>query len=191
MILARSRLLQPLIEVAAVAAIVLAARAYRQVRNWGAEPTDRVRVLPGDELLPEARFIRNRAVIIEADREVIWRWLMRSGRPLGGWLRGRWMGQFDGFALAVVVAEAPSALVLRQRAPALWDVTWAFVIIPAPAGHWRLLVRTRAGHGSGWVGRLQLFVFRLLDPVTVMLTRRMLLDIKFHAEAARLKRSAA
>jgi hypothetical protein len=189
---ARSRIpLGPLIEVAAVAATVLAVRAYRQVRNWGADAADLVRELPGDELVPEVAFTRTRAINIDADPDLVWRWLMRSGRPVGGWLRGRWMGQFDGLALTVAAADPPHALVLRQRGSEWWDVTWAFVIIEEPQGRSRLLVRTRASHRPGMIGRLPFIAFRMLDPVTVAVARRMLLDIKYHAEAARLEPSTS
>lgn len=174
----------------AAAMAVIARRAYRQVRDWGAEADDLVRELPGDDLVADAEFRRTRAINIDADRATVWRWLVRSGRPLG-WLRGRWLGQFDGLALVVAVVRPPRVLVLKERATGWWDVSWAFMIIARPAGHCRLLVRTRARARPGWIGRLWLRLFRMLDPVTVALTRRMLLDIKYRAEAERLVRAAS
>ncbi|NYE73888.1 hypothetical protein [Microlunatus parietis] len=171
---------------ALTAAVWVAARAYREVRNWGAEPADLARDLPGDDLLPDAEFARTRAVNIDASSELVWRWLMRSGRPYG-WLRGRWLGQFDGYALTLALIEPPRLLVLRQGGPGQpWDLTWAFMIIDGQRGWRRLVIRTRARAHPGLLGRIGLAGFRLLDPLTVATTRRMLLDVKYHAEASRL-----
>lgn len=169
-----------------IAGAAAAANAYRQVRDWGASPTDLRLSLPGDHLVPDPGFVRTRAVCIDADRSVVWRWLMRAGRPVGGWLRGRWMGQYDGFNLAVAAADPPNALVLEHLGSGPPDVTWAFVIIEGPADGCRLLVRTRARARSGLLGSLRFVTFRWLDPVTVAAIRRLLLDVKYQAEAARL-----
>ncbi|MFC7624296.1 hypothetical protein [Microlunatus sp. GCM10028923] len=172
---------------AVTAAVWVANRAYREVRDWGAEPAELVRDLPGDDLLPDAEFARTRAVNIDASSELVWRWLMRSGRPRGGWLRGRWLGQFDGYALTLALIEPPRVLVLWQGgAGQPWDLTWAFMIIDAPGGWRRLVIRTRARAHPGLLGRIWLTAFRLLDPLTVAATRRMLLDVKYEAEASRL-----
>lgn len=171
----------------AIALAIIAMRAYRQVRNWGAEADDLAREMPGDDLVPAAEFSRTRAVNIDASRESVWRWLVRSGRPLG-WLRGRWLGQFDGLALVVARADRPRVLVLRERQARWWDASWAFMIIAQPEGHSRLVIRTKARARPGWIGGLWLQLFRVMDPITVGLTRRLLLDIKYHAEADRLIR---
>jgi len=52
--------------------------------NWGSTPGERVRALPGDELVPNAVDGTTRAITIEARAEDVWPWLAQTGQDRGG-----------------------------------------------------------------------------------------------------------
>lgn len=99
------------------------------------------------------------------------------------------IGMKDGYAFRVAEVEPGRALVLRQAPPEHpWDATWAFVLAPDGWGGTRLLVRSRGARQPGIGGRLARLGGELLDPVTLVMTRKMLLGIKARAEFAHQKR---
>lgn len=86
-----------------------------------------------------------------------------------------------GYALTVARIEPGRALVLRQEPPEHpWNAVWTFVLEPLDASSCRLLSRTRAQRPAGVGLRLANAV---LEPVTTLMTRRMLLGIKQRAES--------
>lgn len=91
---------------------------------------------------------------------------------------------FAGLSLPCAIVAVGKALVLREAPPEMaWDAVWSFVILPDGPGHSRLLTRSRSQQRPGppgWLGRLAV---ELMDPVTLIMTRRMLLGIKRRAEA--------
>ncbi len=52
-----------------------AAAARRRFRNWGSTSEERVRRLPGDELVPEPATTVTLATTVDASSEEVWRWL--------------------------------------------------------------------------------------------------------------------
>lgn len=104
------------------------------------------------------------------------------------------LGLKDGYAFRVAVVDPGHALVLKQSPPEHpWDATWAFVLVPDGWGGTRLLVRGRSVRPPGMGGYLAQVGGELLDPVTLIMTRRMLLGIRARAELAhqrRLRRQA-
>lgn len=99
------------------------------------------------------------------------------------------IGMKDGYAFRVAVADPGQALVLRQAPPEHpWDATWAFILTPDGWGRTRLLVRSRSARVNGAAGRLATLGGELLDPITLVMTRKMLLGIKARAEFAHQKR---
>ena len=85
-----------------------------------------------------------------------------------------------GYAFAVARADPCSALVLRQAPPEHpWNGVWSFHVLPAADGRCRLVSRARTERQP----RMGLRVAtRLGEPVTLVMTRRMLLGIKQRAE---------
>jgi hypothetical protein len=85
-----------------------------------------------------------------------------------------------GYAFAVARADPCSALVLRQAPPEHpWNGVWSFHVLPAGDGRCRLVSRARTERPP----RMGLRVAtRLGEPVTLVMTRRMLLGIKQRAE---------
>jgi hypothetical protein len=99
------------------------------------------------------------------------------------------VGMKDGYAFRVAVADPGRALVLRQAPPEHpWNATWAFILAPDGWGGTRLLVRSRSARVAGVAGRFAMLGGELLDPVTLVMTRKMLLGIKARAEFAHQKR---
>jgi hypothetical protein len=96
--------------------------------------------------------------------------------------RGK-LGMREGYAFHVALADPPRALVLRQQPPEHpWDATWAFVIIPVSANRCRLLSRSRTAKASGATGVAARIGAELMGPIILLMTRKMLLGIKEHAE---------
>jgi hypothetical protein len=86
----------------------------------------------------------------------------------------------EGYSFLVALAEPPRALVLRQSPPEHpWDGVWSFHVVPIGAGRCRLLSRSRTGTPSGRALRA---AGRLGEPVTLVMTRRMLHGIRQRAE---------
>jgi hypothetical protein len=93
------------------------------------------------------------------------------------------MGMPDGYAFRVALVEPPHALVLRQQPPEHpWNATWAFVLVDTSPDTCRLLVRSRSKRSPGLGGRLSWLVGKLMDPVVLLMTRRMLLGIRDRSE---------
>ena len=63
--------------------------AYSSVRRWyatwGFDPTEALKVLPGDELIPDATMSETRGLTIDAPAEAVWPWLVQMGYGRGGW----------------------------------------------------------------------------------------------------------
>jgi hypothetical protein len=92
-----------------------------------------------------------------------------------------------GYAFRVAVVDPPRALVLRQAPPEQpWNGIWAFHVVPLSDGRCRLLARSRTAIPPQLGMRI---ATRMGEPVTLVMTRRMLHGIKEHAEGAH--RSAA
>jgi hypothetical protein len=86
----------------------------------------------------------------------------------------------DGYSFRVARVEPPRALVLRQAPPEHpWNGVWSFHVVDAGEGRCRLLARARtevpASAGARVAGRV-------LEPVTLVMTRRMLHGIRQRAE---------
>ncbi|MBB5788786.1 SRPBCC family protein [Jiangella mangrovi] len=95
------------------------------------------------------------------------------------------IGMKEGYAFRVEHVEPGSALVLRQQPPEHpWNATWAFILVDDAPGSCRLLVRTRSKRMPGLVSRLTWVGGELMDPIVLIMTRRMLLGIRERSESA-------
>jgi len=93
------------------------------------------------------------------------------------------MGMADGYAFTAAEVEPPHHLVLRQAPPEHpWDSVWTFTVEPDGPGRSRLVSRTRARRQSGAAGRVAALAGLAMEPVIVLMTRRMLLGIRERAE---------
>jgi hypothetical protein len=88
-------------------------------------------------------------------------------------------GMPDGYALPVARLDPGRSIVLRQQRPTHpWDAVWSFHVLPSGAGTCRLISRSRSARGRP-AARLGALV---MDPVTAVMTRKMLLGVKSRAE---------
>ena len=92
--------------------------------------------------------------------------------------------------LRIEIVDPPHALVLfgspaDVAAEQSWGVsTWQFIVRPGSAGKSRLLTRGRSDFSPGWATRLAFGRFPI-EPITFVMSRKMLLEIKRLAELAR------
>jgi len=86
----------------------------------------------------------------------------------------------DGYAFRVATVDPPTALVLRQAPPEHpWNGVWSFHVVPDGDGRSRLLSRSRTEPQATTGLRI---ATRAMEPVTLLMTRRMLRGIKDRAE---------
>lgn len=89
--------------------------------------------------------------------------------------------------LRIEIVEPPHTLVLfgspaEVAAEESWGVsTWQFVIQPGASGRSRLLTRGRSDYSPGWATRLAFGRFPI-EPITYVMSRKMLLEVKRLAE---------
>lgn len=92
-------------------------------------------------------------------------------------------GVAAGYSLPVVRIDPPRSLVLRQAPPEHpWDAVWSFHLVALDAAHTRLISRSRSHRHRGVRGIIDLTLDGVMDPVTWVMTRKMLLGIKQRAE---------
>ena len=54
-------------------------------KNWGVDPAEAAKALPGDDLVPEAGAVETRGITIDATPAEVWPWLAQMGYGRGGW----------------------------------------------------------------------------------------------------------
>jgi hypothetical protein len=100
-------------------------------------------------------------------------------------------GSDAGYSLAVAVVEPPRTLVLRQSPPEHpWDAVWSFHLRPTGDGRTRLISRGRSHRHPGLRGIFDIALDAAMEPVTWIMTRKMLLGIKQRAEDRSLTAAA-
>jgi len=93
------------------------------------------------------------------------------------------LGLPDGYAFDVAEVVPPHHLVLRQAPPAHpWNSVWTFTIEPDGTDGSRLVSRSRTQRQTGLGGRIADVAGLTMEPVIMLMTRRMLLGIKERAE---------
>jgi len=97
------------------------------------------------------------------------------------------LGMPDGYSFPVAVVEPERCLVLRQCPPEHpWNAVWTFVLEPLPGGACRLISRSRSQRLPGPRGALLRVAGVVMDPITLLMTRKMLHGIKERAEGEHL-----
>jgi hypothetical protein len=104
-----------------------------------ASPEDLARPLPGDDLLPHADVVMDRAFDLPAGPEVVWPWFVQLGKRRGGWYLPRSVERF----------VPPSRRALRRVDPALQRLRVGSVI-------------------PDWGGRNETFRVEVLDPPSAL-----------------------
>ncbi|MET3805736.1 hypothetical protein ABIB25_002740 [Nakamurella sp. UYEF19] len=80
--------------VVAVAATTLAVKRLRRLAlRSGVSDAEVAAVLPGDDLLPGATDVIDRAITLPASAETVWPWLVQLGKKRAGWYFSRRLGR--------------------------------------------------------------------------------------------------
>lgn len=64
--------------------------------TWGTTPLERSAPLPGDERVPNARYVMDHAVAIDAPPEAVWPWLVQIGQDRAGFYSHDWLERLFG-----------------------------------------------------------------------------------------------
>jgi hypothetical protein len=179
--------------------------------KWGTTQAEAERILPGDDLLPDADLCATRAITINAPPETIWPWIAQLGQGRGGFysydflenligcdihsadrIIEQWQhiavgDQIDlapGVGLTVAIADPGGALVLRGGVPAL-------TLRPPPYDFtWAFVLLPSKNSTTRLVVRERYtyshsWVAALVEPVeliSLVMSRRMMRGIRQRAE---------
>jgi hypothetical protein len=181
-----------LMVVAAAAAVGFAvADAVYRTREWGAFPQEVAMDLPGDGLVPEPAITVTRGVTVRAPADEVWRWVQEIGRVRGGVALG------SGRSVVLLGAEpeapgGPGRAV--PLAPRPLDAVTSLHVLPMETAdgrvvpdRCRLVARSRSQQG----GPATRLVTGVLEPVELIVTRRLLLGVKERAERSALQAAVA
>ena len=180
--------------------------------HWGTTPAERMMTLPGDELVPDARYRVDHGITIRAPADSVWPWLVQIGQDRGGFYSYSWLEQLAGADIHnanrihpewqqlkpgdLVRATQPDYLGGRLGEPG-WRVlevvpgraiilqNWgAFVVHPVNAQTSKFFVRTRGDGAPSLLAVLlgPINVF-VFEPAHFIMQRRMLLGVRDRAEA--------
>jgi hypothetical protein len=174
--------------------------------TWGAGAVEVCRAMPGDDLLPTAPLVSTRAVTVDAWPSAVWPWLVRLGPGHGGAYTYDWIETVFGLdrravggatvphlelkpgdllplgrrgpLLEVVDVDVEHSLVLRSQ-----DGQWVWSFALYPRGHSTRLVSRNRIEQPGDTAFSRLFSLYVLEPVSLVMERKMLLGVKKRAEA--------
>lgn len=194
--------------------VLLAALAtFAWYSDWSVRPDhrERVRDLPGDELIPNPVGSITHAVTIQRSAHDVWPWLAQMGSGRAGWYAydfidnggrpsaERILPDFQNVGVGSVFPALPGAkdvfvlvrcepehsLVLAWRSHnGTYLTTWAFVLEQSEANRTRLIVRGRAAPSYSPYG-LPLWFAKLTAPwAHAIMERKQLRGIQRRAEAA-------
>lgn len=94
-------------------------------------------------------------------------------------IRPGWLGLAEGYSLPVVRVDRGRAIVLRMDP---WEAVWSFHVVEEGDNRCRLLSRSRETVRPGFTAGLARSAGQIMDPITLIMTRKMLLGIKERAE---------
>jgi hypothetical protein len=166
--------------------------------------------MPGDDRFPRAHLRATRAITVAAPPEKVWPWLVQVGCLRAGWYADDLLDDLGHpsardivpelqdlhvgmrLPMAPTPSESTSFVVDSYEEPhwMLWRTpssTWAWRLVPLPAGRTRLITRLHtayAGHGAAAV--LGVVLMELGD---FPMMRRMLRGIRERAESVHRRRS--
>jgi hypothetical protein len=179
-------------------------------RSVHADHFERVRRLPGDDVIPAPLATLTHAVTIEREPPLVWPWLAQMGAGRAGWYSYDWLdngrrpsaarllpeqqtiaigtlfpalpGATDGFK--VLAFEPNEWLLLGWTEPSgVPLVTWAFVLEPRRGGGTRLITRVRGSERYRFHGLSAALSKPIVRVVHFVMQRRQLLGIARRAES--------
>ena len=109
--------------------------ALREVaRKVGAATSLGSAALPGDEILPEARFQRTHTIVIEAPPAAIWPWLAQMGGQRAGWYSVDLLDNGGKRSADRIIPELQH-IAVGDIIPALWKGADGFAVLRAEPGN--------------------------------------------------------
>ena len=180
--------------------------------QWGTTRAERMMTLPGDDLVPDARYRVDHGVTIRAPADSVWPWLVQIGQDRGGFYSYAWLENLVGADIHnadrihhewqrlqpgdLVRATPPDYLGGRLGEPG-WRVldvvpgraivleNWgAFVLHPVDSMTTKFFVRTR---GDGVPSLLSVLLgpinLFVFEPAHFIMQREMMLGIRDRAES--------
>ncbi len=187
--------------------------------RWGLDAETAGRRYPGDDLVPTPTWGWTHGVTIEAPAAEVWPWMAQVGEDKAGFYSYEWLERLVGLhvhnadrvhpewtQLQVgdplvfhpaapplrIVTAAPGAFMIAATAPTddTLAASWLFLIEPLGEDRCRFISRYRCASAGGVSERLA-HGPALMEPVSFMMDRRMLLGIKERAERAHAARSSS
>ena len=183
----------------------------RWMSRWGATASDLARVMAGNGLLVDPTYSGTTVVVVDAAPEHIWPWLVQIGYQRGGLYSYDWLDRLVGYldrpsatcilpqfqhlavgdeiplgrgpGWPVAILEPNRALVLDMRNLGAFDWVWQFGLYAMDEKRTRLVSRSRVRTRTTWA---RLFTYAI-EPAGFLMTRRMLLGLKWRAEALRVQ----
>ena len=183
---------------------------------WGATVAERSAPLPGDGLVPDARYVTTRAVTVDAPPDRLWPWLVQMGQDRAGFYTHNWVERLLRSGIPDIHAVHPEWQTLAVGdlmrtnhdiggKPMGWPVaivdplgslvvrsksmpagTYAFVLRPIDEDHTRLLVRDRAA----WKIREWPFAAMIYEPLHAYMETGLIRGLKQRAELAPIDSTA-
>ena len=201
------RLVPMLAALVADAPLFVTAPLYRRRHlDWGATGTEAAAAMVGDDLLPRTGYRSTRAISIAVPPERVWPWLVQMGHGRAGFYSHDLIDNLGRPSATTILAEHQHVEVgqwipMRPGQPTerralrvhsfepgrslVWtmpQMTWAWLLVPAPGGGTRLVTRLRCAYD--WRRRPlgSLLAMVALETGDFAMFRRMLLNIKWRAE---------
>jgi hypothetical protein len=181
--------------------------------TWGATPDEVARELPGDELLTTADIVSTRAVTIDAPPNAIWPWLVQMGSGRGGAYTYDWIENLFGLGMHSANEVLPQfqdvnvgdEMQLGPNRPKMRvevldvervftvrfeDGTWVWIFALFPDREvTRLVSRNRIATPDASMPT-RLFNLLFMETGSLVMERKMLLEIKKRAEHLAVRREA-
>ena len=189
----------PLPQVVLLGILALALLYWFPVRAWyrrsGAARLGRTRVMTGDAILSAPQYEATLAITVDATPDVVWPWLLQMGRGRRLKPASEWQNLKAGDSIKVSLAPRfPIAEIEPCRTLVLsggregFEWSWQFELHALNGGRTRVVSRKRVSGGATARSTLAAFV---LQPVSFVIARKMLLDVKLRAERAAANSPAA
>jgi len=109
--------------------------ALREIaRKVGAATSPESAALPGDEILPEARFQRTHTIVVEAPPTAVWPWLAQIGGQRAGWYSVDLLDNGGKRSADRIIPELQH-IAVGDIIPGRWKGTDGFAVLRAEPGH--------------------------------------------------------
>jgi len=186
----------------------------RRCLTWGATSDEVARELPGDDLLVSADIVSTRSIEIEAPASAIWPWLIQMGSGRGGAYTYDWIENLFGLGMHSATEILPQfqdvkvgdEMQLGPERPKMrveifdpervftvrfedGNWVWIFALFPEHKAT-RLVSRNRIATPNASLPT-RLFTRLFMEPGSLVMERKMLLEIKQRAERLAQERVAA